>query len=369
MGIDERRRIAAGDSAGSGGQFPGPVLGDEESELMIENAVGVFGVPLGIAANLVVNGWELLVPLALEEPSVVAAVSNAARILRAGGGVEAEADGSLTIAQIELLDASPNAAERIADAADELLQIADSTQPELVEIGGGARDIEVRVGIGVAARLVVHLVVDCRDAMGANMVNTMAEAISDRLVSLAGGRTGLRILTNLADRRLARASCSVPVDELARRDHAGPEVARGVEAASRFAEVDPYRAATHNKGIFNAVDGLLLATGNDWRAVEAGGHAFAARAGRYGPLATWRAGREVLRGGIEMPMPVGIVGGACSIHPTARRCIELLGVETAGELACVAVAVGLAANLAALSALASEGIQAGHMRLHRRRLD
>jgi hydroxymethylglutaryl-CoA reductase len=215
----------------------------------------------------------------------------------------------------------------------------------------------------------VHLVVDCLDAMGANMVNTMAEAISDRVAALAGGRAGLRILSNLADQRLARASCRIPFEVLERSGHPGDSVARGVAAASRFAEGDPYRAATHNKGIFNAIDGLLLATGNDWRAVEAGGHAFASRSGSYGPLAIWRIADDRLVGEIELPMSVGIVGGACVAHPTARRAIELLGVESAGELACVTVSVGLAANLAALAALASEGIQAGHMRLHGRRIE
>jgi hydroxymethylglutaryl-CoA reductase len=369
MEIAERRRIAAERAGDEGDAFPGAGLTDEGAGRMIENAVGVFGVPLGIAANFSVNGFELLVPLAIEEPSVVAAVTNAARIARSGGGFEAEADPPLTIAQIEVLDASPDAAERIESASASLMHKADSTQPELVALGGGARRVHVRSAVGEAERLVVHLVVDCRNAMGANMVNTMAEAVSEDVAILAGGRAGLRILSNLADQRLARALCRVPFDALERRDHSGARVARGVEAASRFAEADPYRAATHNKGIFNGIDGLLLATGNDWRAVEAGGHAFAARSGSYLPLATWRVEGELLEGRIELPMAVGVVGGACASHPTARRCIELLGVENSGELACVAASVGLAANLAALAALSSEGIQAGHMRLHRRRLE
>jgi len=369
LGIDERRRIVAERGAGRDGPFPGPGLSDQDADSMIENAVGVFGVPLGIAANLVVNGVELLVPLAIEEPSVVAAVTNAARIARVGGGFEARADASLTIAQIEVLGAAPGAVARIDDAAEELLRAADATQPELIALGGGSRRLEPRAAVGAPDRLVVHLVVDCLDAMGANMVNAMAEAISGRVAELAGGRPGLRILTNLADQRLAHASCRVPLEALAREGHSGESVAKGVAAACRFAEGDPYRAATHNKGIFNAIDALLLATGNDWRAVEAGGHAFASRSGSYGPLATWRADGETLLGEIELPMSVGIVGGACRAHPTARRCIELLGVESAAELACVAISVGLAANLAALAALASEGIQAGHMRLHRRRLE
>jgi len=369
MEMGERRRIAAERTGDEEGSFPGPGLTDDGAGSMIENAIGVFGVPLGIAANFTINEVDLLVPLAIEEPSVVAAVTNAARMVRAGGGFRAEADPSLTVAQIEVLDPSADAAQRIEAAAEQLLDKADSTQPELVSLGGGARRLEVRSAVGEPGRMVVHLVVDCRDAMGANMVNTMAEAVSDDVAELAGGRAGLRILTNLADLRLARAGCRVPFDALERRDHPGDRVARGVEAASRFAEADPYRAATHNKGIFNGIDGLLLATGNDWRAVEAGGHAFASRSGSYRPLATWRVEGDLLRGEIELPMPVAIVGGACASHPTARRCIELIGVESSGELACVAASMGLAANLAALAALASEGIQAGHMRLHRRRLD
>jgi hydroxymethylglutaryl-CoA reductase len=268
-----------------------------------------------------------------------------------------------------VLDPAPGAAERIASGAARIRAIADATQPELVGLGGGARDVEIRDAVGSAGRLVVHLVVDCRDAMGANMVNAMAEAVSTEIAELAGGRAGLRILTNLADRRLARAACRVPFDALARPGFDGESVARGIESASRFAEGDPYRAATHNKGVFNGIDALLLATGNDWRAVEAGGHAFAARSGRYLPLTAWRVEGDELRGRIELPLPVGIVGGACAFHPTARRCLELLGVESAVELAQVAASVGLAANLAALAALASEGIQAGHMRLHARRVE
>ncbi len=363
--LEERRRLVAerlGDAP-----FPGPGLSLEAAERMIENAVGAIEVPLGVATNFMINGRELLVPMAIEEPSVVAAASNAARMVREGGGFVAGADPPLTVAQIELLDPLPDAAERIDAAGESIREAAEAVQPELVELGGGVRSIETRPGVGGPERLVVHLVVDCRDAMGANTVNTMAEAVSDRLAEVAGARSGLRILTNLADRRLARAGCALPRSALERRAHSGAEVAEGVVAAWRMADADPYRAATHNKGIFNGIDALLLATGNDWRAVEAGGHAYAARGGRYGPLSRWRLDGELLCGEIEMPMAVGIVGGASRSHPTARRCIELLGVESATALAEVAVALGLAQNLAALAALCSEGIQSGHMRLHARK--
>jgi hydroxymethylglutaryl-CoA reductase len=334
---------------------------------MIENAIGCIGMPLGVAANLQVNGRDVFVPMALEEPSVVAAVSNAARMARAGDGFRADADPPLGAAQVELLDPEPGAAFAIEAAREEILALADATQPELVRLGGGARGIVVRRDVGGPHRWVVHLLVDCRDAMGANMLNTMAEAVAPRLAELGGARRGLRILTNLADTRLARAGCRVPFDALARKGFDGASVAAGAAAASRFAEEDPYRAATHNKGIFNGVDALLLACGNDWRAVEAGGHAYAARSGVYGPLSTWTVEDDHLCGRLEMPMAVGVVGGATSRHPVARLCLDILGVETGSELAMIAVAVGLAANLAALAALASEGIQEGHMRLHARR--
>jgi len=333
---------------------------------MIENAVGIMGVPLGVAANFLINGRDLFVPMAIEEPSVVAAASNAAKMIREGGGLEAFSDPPIGVAQIELLDPAEGAASAIEEKSGEILAAANATQKELVALGGGAREVRVRRDVGGPHRLVVHLHVDCRDAMGANMLNTMAEAVSPLLERLANARAGLRILTNLADTRLARASCRVPFDALSRREVDGAEVAAGVARASRFAEDDPYRAATHNKGIFNGIDALLLACGNDWRAVEAGGHAFAARSGTYRPLSTWRVKEGVLDGRLEMPMAVGIVGGASRVHPTAQLCLDILGVETGRELAEIAAAVGLAQNLAALAALSAEGIQEGHMRLHKR---
>ena len=279
----------------------------------------------------------------------------------------AEADSSLMAAQIEIPDPSEDGAGAVMAARDEILALADATQEELVSLGGGARDIVLRENVGHAGRLVVHLVVDCLDAMGANIVNTMAEAVSGRVADLAGGRAGLRILTNLADGRVVRARCAVPFEAMKRGRHAGQAVSDGVVAAYEFAADDPYRAATHNKGVFNGIDAVLLATGNDWRAVEAGGHAFASRSGTYKPLTTWRIDGGYLSGEIALPMAVGIVGGASRAHPVARMSLDVMGVETAAELACIVASAGLASNLAALAALATEGIQFGHMRLHLRK--
>jgi hydroxymethylglutaryl-CoA reductase len=336
-------------------------------DTMIENSVGVMGMPLGVATNFQVNGFDVLVPMAVEEPSVIAAASNAAKMARSGYGFRAETTSPLMVAQIEILDPHPGAASKIEAAKQEILSMADSAQKELVSLGGGAVELEIRENVGEKRRLVLHLVVNCIDAMGANSVNTMAEAVSAQLGELTGGIIGLRIVSNLADRRLVKVSSKIPFDALTRNGFSGAEVARGVEAASQFALADPYRAATHNKGIFNGVDAVLLATGNDWRAVEAGGHAFAAMKGTYSPLSTWKIFDDKLEGSLEMPMAVGIVGGAAKVHPIARLCLDLMGVESAVELAWIVASAGLACNLAALAALSSEGIQQGHMRLHRRK--
>lgn len=367
LGYERRREVLSGFVSDNGLAHLTQPLPMELVERLIENAVGVFGMPLGLATNFIVDAREILVPMAIEEPSVVAAASNAARMARSGGGFRTSADPPRVVAQIELLEPADTAAVQILGARDELLATADRTQPELVSLGGGARELRVRENIGGPGRAVVHLEVDCKDAMGANIANTMAEAIAPRLAELAQAKTGLRIVTNLADSRLASAEVNLPVSALTRGDFPGASVAEGIEAASHFAEADPYRATTHNKGIFNGVDAVLLATGNDWRAVEAGGHAFACRHGNYEPLSTWRVRGDELWGKIEMPMAVGIVGGAARAHPVARFSLELLGVTQGHELARVAVSVGLASNLAALAALASEGIQRGHMRLQGRR--
>ena len=346
-------------------------LAAADAARMIENVVGIYALPLGVALNFQINQRDYLVPMAVEEPSVVAAASYAARMVRAGGGFSATADPPVMIAQIELRDvADPAAARaRIEAARAEILALADSCQAVLVSVGGGARDLEVRHVTGsTQSRLVVHLHVNCRDAMGANSVNTMAETVAPRLAELSGGRVGLRILSNLADRRVVRVSARVPFAALTAHGTGptGSEVAEGIAAASRFAEDDPYRAATHNKGIMNGVDAVVMATGNDWRGVEAGAHAYAARDGRYRPLSTWKVEGESLLGRLEMPMAVGTVGGTLQVHPGARLALRILRVSSSEELGMVIGAAGLGQNLAALRALATEGIQRGHMTLHRR---
>jgi hydroxymethylglutaryl-CoA reductase len=364
-----RRRIeeAAGLSAGALDQLDEGLL-LEQADKMVENVVGVHALPLGIATNFLIDGRDVLVPMAVEEPSVLAAASNGALRARAGGGFFTDVDQSLTVAQVELRQ-TPDlalASAAVLQARDEILAIANQSETLLVELGGGARDLEVRP-LSNGRTLVVHLVVNCLDAMGANAVNTMAEAIAPRLEELTGARAGLRILTNLADRRLARARCSIPVTALARKSATGEAVRDGVVAAYEFAALDPYRAATHNKGVMNGIDAVTIASGNDWRAVEAGAHAFAARSGRYSPLTQWAVGDEGnLVGTIELPLAVGTVGGAARVHPAARLARTILATEQAPELARVIASVGLAQNLSALSALATEGIQQGHMALHAR---
>ena len=343
------------------------------ADQMIENVVGLHCLPLGIAVNFVVNGRDVLAPMAIEEPSVVAGASFAAKLARAGGGFQAMATAPEMIGQLQVLGVADPHSVRfdLLAAREELLALANETDPVIVNLGGGARDLEVRVLEQTPAgpMLVVHLIFDCRDAMGANAVNTACEALSPRIEQITGGRVGLRILSNLADRRLARARCTVPVEALAFKDFSGERVAQSIVEAWAFAAADPYRATTHNKGIMNGVDAVVVATGNDWRAVEAGAHAYAARSGHYTSLSTWARNAEGnLAGTLEMPLAVGIVGGATRVHPTARVALKILGVQTAQELAQIIVSVGLAQNLAALRALATEGIQRGHMRLHARQV-
>lgn len=336
---------------------------------VVENVVGVYALPLGVALNFRVNDQDYLVPMAVEEPSVIAAASNAAKMVRQGGGFTADADPPIMTAQIEIVGVRDpaGARSRIEAAADELLSLAHAALPRLSARGGGARELEVRA---LPERVIVHVHIDCRDAMGANMVNTVAETLGERVAALAGGRGGLRILTNLCDRRRVRVRASIPAVALATPGMDGEAVRDGIVAASRFAEDDPYRAATHNKGIMNGVDAVVIATGNDWRGVEAGAHAFAAVSGRYRPLATWRAESENdggdLVGTLEMPMAVGTVGGTLQAHAGARLAQRLLGVTSATTLGMIIGAAGLASNLAALRALATDGIQRGHMALHRR---
>ncbi|HET7011824.1 MAG TPA: hydroxymethylglutaryl-CoA reductase, degradative [Anaerolineales bacterium] len=352
---------------GAGGLRP------EQADHMIENVVGIYGLPLGIAVNFLINGGDVLIPMVIEEPSVVAGASFMAKIVRAAGGFQAESTAPEMIAQIQILGIPDLEAARLAveGARERILAEADAVDPVITRLGGGARDLEVRLlsETAVGPMLVVHLVYDTRDAMGANAANTAAERIAPRLEALTAGRAHLRILTNLADRRLARARCSLPAEALAFGSFTGDRVRDGIIEAWAFAEADPYRAATHNKGIMNGVDAVVVATGNDWRAVEAGAHAYAARSGRYTSLSRWSLGPQgTLDGWLEMPMAVGIVGGATRTHPAARAALQLMGVTRASELAEIIVSVGLAQNLAALRALATEGIQRGHMGLHARQV-
>jgi hydroxymethylglutaryl-CoA reductase len=379
-------------------------LADEQADHMVENAVGTFSLPLGIGLNFVVNGREVLVPMAIEEPSVIAGASFMAKLVRAGGGFIATSTPPEMIGQIQVLDVKDlmAACMNLHEHKTELITAADAVDPVLKKFGGGARDLEVRIieDSPIGPFLVLHLIYDVRDAMGANAVNTACEKLAPHVEEITGGRVHLKILSNLADRRLARAACKIPVKELAfesvgatlvvaqgrdtvraantggtpvrdgkPRPYAGETVRDGIIEAWAFAAADPYRAATHNKGIMNGVDAVVIATGNDWRAIEAGAHAYAARDGRYTSLSTW--GKDAdgnLTGELEMPMAVGIVGGAIKVHPAARAALKLMGVKTAAELAEIIVSVGLAQNLAALRALATEGIQRGHMSLHARQV-
>ena len=375
-------------------------IGLELADIMIENVVGRFTLPLGIGANFLIDGQEYLVPMAVEEPSVVAAVSSAALLARPGGGFSTGSTDPVMVAQIQLLDVADacKAESAILASQEEILACAD-TSPSLSRLGGGPQEIEVRhlPETPAGPMLIVHLLIDCRDAMGANAANTAAEAAAPLIERLSGGRAGLRILSNLSDRRRAWAEVEIPSEAFDSDDFSGREVVRGVAEANAFAIADPYRATTHNKGIFNGVDAVLLATGNDWRAVEAGAHAWAARDGQYRALTDWHVRgcgeSESLYGRLEMPLAVGTVGGATRSHPSARIALKILGLDVIAEegprsdgecaggdagrdsrrrgarrLSEIVAAVGLAQNLAALRALATTGIQKGHMRLHARQV-
>jgi hydroxymethylglutaryl-CoA reductase len=344
------------------------------ADVMVENVISTFRLPNAVACNLTINGVDRLVPMVVEEPSVVAAVSNMARVVRCAGGFEAEADPSVMIGQIQLpAVADPDAvAERLRAALPALRALGEGVHPRLVERGGGLVGFEVRTvrydepGRPAEDMVVLHVLLDCVDAMGANMINTLCEHLAPHVEAITGCPVGLRILSNLADRRLTRARCAIPFAQLAADADDGRAVAEGVAAAWRFAWADPYRAATHNKGILNGIDALALATGNDWRAIEAGAHAYAARDGQYRPLSRWEVRDGALHGALELPMQVGTVGGPIRVHPTVQANLRLLRCDGARDLAAVAAAVGLAQNLGALRALAVEGIQAGHMRMHAR---
>ncbi len=348
-------------------------LNAAQADNMIENAVGIYALPLGIATNFLINGEDYLVPMAIEEPSVVAAVSNAARLFRAGGGFTTSSDEPVMIGQIQVLDLADVyvAAGAVMAHKAALIDAVNAIGGSIVRSGGGAIDIQVRPmpQTPVGAMLVIHLLYDTRDAMGANAINTAVEHIAPQIETITGGRVNLRILSNLTDHRKARAEGRIPHSELASETLSGEAVARAIVEAGVFAEVDPYRAATHNKGIMNGVDAVVLATGNDWRAVEAGAHAYAARDGQYSSLTRWWQDENGdLCGALQMPLAVGIVGGATRVHPTAQIALRLMNIQSARQLAEIIAAVGLAQNVAALRALATEGIQHGHMQMHARQI-
>jgi hydroxymethylglutaryl-CoA reductase len=343
----------------------------DQADRMIENVIGTMELPVGVGMNFLINGKDYLIPMCIEEPSVVAAVSNIAKLARKCGGFQTSSTDPVMIAQIQAAHVEdPNGAKAaVLSKKEEILKLANEQDPVLVKFGGGAQDIEVRVLDSIIGPMVVvHLLVDCRDAMGANAVNTMAEALAPLIEEITGGKVNLRILSNLAAHRLARAQVVLTKEVLGGKSFSGEEVIEGIFEAYAFADADPYRAATHNKGIMNGIDAVIIATGNDFRAIEAGAHAFASFDG-YGPLTTYekdKDGNLVCK--IELPMAVGLIGGATKVHPVASANVKILGVKTANELAEVIAAVGLAQNIGALKALATEGIQRGHMSLHARNL-
>ena len=341
-------------------------LGEKLADVMIENVIGAMSYPFAVAVNFMINGREYLVPMVLEEPSVVAAASNAARFMRRDGGIKAKAEASLMIGQIQVINLlNPNYAKMLLlEHRKEIIDLANQQDPILVKLGGGAKDVEARViDTRIGPMLIVHLIVDVKDAMGANAVNTMCEAVAPLVEKITGGKVLLRIVSNYAVKRLVRAWVKVYKEDIREK------VVDGIVAASAFAEADPYRAVTHNKGIMNGIIAIALATAQDHRAIEAGAHAYAARTGRYKPLSIWEKDEDGnLVGTLEMPLAVGAVGGATRTHPIARIALKILGVKSAKELAEIMAAVGLAQNFAALRALATEGIQKGHMKLHARNL-
>ncbi len=339
----------------------------EVADHMVENAIGVLPEPLGIGVNFQINHKDYLIPMATEEPSVIAAASYAARMVRDGGGFHTSSTAPIMIGQIQVvkLENAEDAKKKVLDAKADVLKKANDQDPVLNSFGGGAKDLDARViDTSMGQMLIVHLFVDCQDAMGANAVNTMAEAVAPLIEQLTGGRVYLRIISNLAVKRLAKSWCTVPKEAVG-----GEEVVDGIAYASAFAAADPYRAATHNKGVMNGIIAVVLATGNDHRAIEAGAHAYAAFNGPYTTISNWtKTDNGDLQGSIELPMAVGLIGGAVKTHPIARISMKILGVKSASEFGEVLAAVGLAQNLAALRALASEGIQRGHMSLHARNI-
>jgi len=380
--VPERRALVLEFARAGGHELDAAALTDgvdeELLDAFVENVVGGFTLPFGVAANFLIDGRETLIPMAVEESSVVAAASNMARLVRAAGGFVTELLEDHMIGQVQLTQVPDltAAVQAVQGAEQSLIDEANEGDSILVKLGGGCQAVETRTfpaseTHGDGDVLVVHFLLDCRDAMGANAVNRVCESLAPRLASMTGGTVGLRILSNLADRRRVRAQCRVLRDDLAFDGRTGEEVVAGIVSAGRFATYDPYRATTHNKGIMNGIDPVVVATGNDWRAMEAGAHAFAARDGRYRSLTAWSSDPETgdLLGSIEIPVQVGVVGGVTRLHPMAKFSLGLLGVTTGNELARILAAVGLAQNLGALRALSTEGINRGHMRLHQRNLE
>jgi len=352
-------------------------LSAEQAEVMIENVVGRYSLPLGIATNFIINGTQVAVPMVVEEPSIVAGVSYAAKLAAQTGGFQTTSTSPIMIGQIQLLDIIDldAAISQLQAIEPKMLAIANQHHQTIQKLGGGAKGFEYRPfpDTLIGPMLVIHLLYDCRDAMGANAINTAVESLAPLIEQTTGGRVNLRILSNLTDRRLASAECYIPAEALARAGMTGKQVAQAIYEAWVFADVDPYRAATHNKGIMNGVDAVAVATGNDWRAIEAGAHAYAVQDGHYRSMSHWSRitkedGQLYLHGKLNLPMSVGTVGGATTAHPTARTAMKILGQPNARQLAEIMVAVGLAQNFAAMRALATEGIQQGHMRLHKRKL-
>ncbi|AJK88080.1 MULTISPECIES: hydroxymethylglutaryl-CoA reductase, degradative [Lysinibacillus] len=339
----------------------------ELADAMVENVIGHISIPLGVAANFKVNGKEVFIPMATEEPSVIAAASNAARAAYELGGIFTSSSGTVMRGQIQVLNIDdPHAARaKIFEHKDEIIEHCNAKDPTLVKLGGGVKDIEVHlIDTAKETMVVVHLIVDTKDAMGANAVNTMAESVSPLIERITNGRVVLRIISNLADKRIVRARGEFSTEMLG-----GIEIAKNIVSAYEFADSDPYRAATHNKGVMNGITAAVLASGNDTRAVEAGAHAYAARSGRYRSLTTWELNKKGnLVGTLELPLAVGIVGGATKTHPVAKAALKIMDVQSAEELASYIAAVGLVENLASLRALSAEGIQSGHMRLHAKNL-
>jgi hydroxymethylglutaryl-CoA reductase len=360
---DNEKKVAAGQLG----------LSTEQANNMIENVIGIFSLPFAIATNFQINQKDYLIPLVVEEPSVVAALSNAAKMFREGGGFITKSDEPIMIGQIQLLDIDDLDAtkEIILSNKSKLIEEANKVGGSIVKRGGGARDIEVRLfaNTAIGNMIIVHLLYDTQEAMGANAINTAVEHIAPILEDLTNTRANLKILSNLTDRRKAYAEGIIPYQELERDGISGQEVVKRIVEAGVFAEIDPYRATTHNKGIMNGIDPIIIATGNDWRAVEAGAHAYAARNGSYSSMTKWWADKDGnLRGSIEIPMALGTVGGATRVNPSAQVAIKILGNPSSRELAEIVACVGLAQNLGAIRALATEGIQNGHMRMHAKQL-